>query len=379
MDFNQSVKSMGTKMTHFRIDEARVEKMRTRINSNLVGGDESPYWYTAHMQDGMPLHKCLAELCKRVLIHNNYRVELHPLSRCDKGGSDLHIVDIVGIKHPDANYYTATMKFCETYSSGLSNYGYFILSSPRIYRYKDLGEADWAFQDCSMKSNDMNRTFAGVVKLLPIKDRELLLGIALEQQGSVNNLLDADARELRSAAKDAFRWLDSDSMRSELIRLLAASKEGAVAPYVDGSGDEDGPIDCYEKYLRKKATLEESVEHNIGQVPIHVVRTFTSDALYCRYHSDIDEATEDVYRPINHQTNNPLIAGTWASKGDWQVYQKIEDLPVALHSKIMTLNVAAGDESHCEMRGVGMMFPADRVVKEHYVVFVKEDEEVFSK
>ena len=37
MDFNQSVKSMGTKMMHFRIDEARVEKMRTRINSNLVG------------------------------------------------------------------------------------------------------------------------------------------------------------------------------------------------------------------------------------------------------------------------------------------------------------------------------------------------------
>ena len=60
------------------------------------------------------------------------------------------------------------------------------------------------------------------------------------------------------------------------------------------------------------------------------------------------------------------------------MYQKIEDLPVALHSKIMTLNVAAGDEHNCEMRGVGMMFPADRVVKEHYVIFVHEKEEVFS-
>ena len=107
MDFNQSVKSMGTKMTHFRIDEARVEKMRGTFVP--TGG---AYWYETHMQDGMPLHKCLAELCKRVLIHNNYRVELHPLSTCDKGGSSRHVVDIVGIKHPDANYYTATMKFC---------------------------------------------------------------------------------------------------------------------------------------------------------------------------------------------------------------------------------------------------------------------------
>jgi len=30
------------------------------------------------------------------------------------------------------------------------------------------------------------------------------------------------------------------------------------------------------------------------------------------------------------------------------------------------------------MRGVGIMFPPDRVVKEHYVIFVHEKEEVFS-
>ena len=140
MDFNESVKEMGNKMTHFRIDEKRVGKLRGTFTP--TGG---AYWDETHTQDGMPMHKCLVELCKRVLIHNNYRVDLHPLSTCDKGGSSRRIVDQIGIKHPDANYYTATVKFVETYSEGLSNYGYFLVSSPRIYRHKSLHEVDWNF------------------------------------------------------------------------------------------------------------------------------------------------------------------------------------------------------------------------------------------
>ena len=361
MDFNQSVKSMGTKMTHFGIDEARVKKRRGTFTP--TGG---AYWDETHTQDGMPMHKCLAELCKRVLIHNNYRVELHPLSKCDKGGSDLKVINEVGIKHPNANYYTAVIQW---HRIG----GYFIVASPRINRYKSLHEAGHPYYECAMKSNDINRAFTALNKLLPIKDRELLLGITGDRQHTINSLIEADERELKSVATSAFRWLDSDDMRSALIRLLKASKEGVVAPYVDDSGDGDGPIDCYEKYLKKKAILEESVKHNTGQVPVHIIRTFTGDALYCRYHSDIDETTEDVYAPIFFNDNPAKHAG------DWRVYQRIEQLPEALHSKIMTLNVSCENTNRdYELRGVGMMFGGDNVVKEHYVVFVKEDEEVFS-
>ena len=379
MDFNESVKEMGNKMTHFRIDEKRVGKLRGTFTP--TGG---AYWDETHTQDGMPMHKCLVELCKRVLIHNNYRVDLHPLNTCDKGGSSRRIVDQIGIKHPDANYYTATVKFVETYSEGLSNYGYFIVSSPRIYRHKSIYEVDWNFQNCSMKSNDMNRTFAGVSKLLPIKDRELLLGITVDRDYSVTRLLDADKRELQEVSRESFRQVEPQQMRHELMRLLAASKEGVVAPYVNES-DINEARDAYEEYLKRKAELEESVEHNAGQVPVHIIRTFTGDALYCRYHSDIDEATEDVYAPILPPTSAIIKQITsFPHGGDWQVYQKIEDLPVALYSKIMVLNVASQDRERLAryqeltMRGVGMMFPADTVVKEHYVIFVHEKEDVFS-
>ena len=283
----------------------------------------------------------------------------------------MRIINEVGIKHPDANFYSAVLQ----YHLGGDTAGYFIVASPRICRYKSLRDTDYKYSLCAVKSSDINRAFTAVNKLLPIKDRELLLAITKDTCPKVEELLEADRRELKGIAETTFRWVGSEGIRLELIRLLTASKEGVVAPYVDGSSsDTKGPIEAYEEYLEKKAELEESVEHNTGQVPIHIIRTFTGDALYCRYHSDIDETTEDMYAPIL------LNAHPSKHAGDWQVYQQIEHLPETLYSKIMTLNIASDNTTGRDyrLRGVGMMFASDNVVKEHYVIFVKEDEEVFS-
>jgi len=367
MEFNTPV--LGNSVRGFRINETRVKALR----GEFVDPPDHE-WERGYVYDGMPIHKQLGELCKRVHIKNHFRVELYPLGTqlimCS--GAQVRIINEVGIKHPDANFYTAVLQ----YHLGGDTAGYFIVASPRICRYKSLRDTDYRYSLCAVKSSDINRAFTAVNKLLPIKDRELLLAITKASNGRVEELLKADKRELQGIAETTFRWIGSEGIRSELIRLLTASKEGVVAPYVDGSSsDTKGPIEAYEEYLEKKAELEESVEHNTGQVAIHIIRTFTGDALYCRYHSDIDEATEDVYSPIlfNAHPSKPA--------DDWQVYQQIEHLPETLYSKIMTLNIASQNITgrECKLRGVGIMFSTDNhSMKEHYVIFVKEDEEVFS-
>ena len=372
MDFNTSVLGMGNNMRPFRVNERKVKNLRSAF-----ADPPDHKWDKGYVYDRMPIHRELGELCKRVDIKNRFRVELHPLGDCRiicSGGEELRIINEIGIKHPDANFYTAVVQY-HLGSNLMKNAGYFIVASPRIYRYKTLREAGYKYSRCAMKSSDSNRTFTAVNKLLPIKDRELLLAITKDSNNKVEELLEADRRELKGIAETTFRWVGSEGIRLELIRLLTASKEGVVAPYVDGSSsDTKGPIEAYEEYLEKKAELEESVEHNTGQVPIHIIRTFTGDALYCRYHSDIDETTEDMYAPIllNAHPSKPA--------DDWQVYQQIEHLPETLYSKIMTLNIASDNTTGRDyrLRGVGMMFASDNVVKEHYVIFVKEDEEVFS-
>ena len=72
MEFNTPV--LGNSVRGFRINETRVKALR----GEFVDPPDHE-WDTGYAYDGMPIHKQLGELCKRVHIKNRFRVELYPL------------------------------------------------------------------------------------------------------------------------------------------------------------------------------------------------------------------------------------------------------------------------------------------------------------